>query len=644
MGIPDLWRLLRTSRLIKNGDDLSKLKGQRIAIDVSVLLHSFFGREENYILYGDTDVGMTSMNQFNNQLLKLSIIPIYVFDGQKMESDLKAATNRARQESRQEARAIFQSGYQAYCEGFSTDDGVDQQVESTSRGSTSLPSNKDSGIADRNEEYRRLVKAGFAAYETSSNLICDVIATLDLKEYSETTKSPSFLIAVGEADGLLADLAQKSFVFAIATIDSDLLCCGAKIINMRSQSGGVLFPFDWHRAEMTLDPDEFKQHIKTDCNRRTRSGAPAAPDDARLLFKILERPTRNRHLAELAILSGCDYASMQGFGMTTALRALAKFYDSENWSAQCRLTGESLMLILKETFSKESINHNQRRIKFIDEKIIRTVDETDTASFIKSINKIIIQIVNTLARAGGVLKSAPLRVHALNVVQKKGMVGIAKDWQPLRTSVAMAGADKGTLVPLIEKKRGGFSMPNQNPQVLLPHLWTGEWLSYTIDKLDVDNRPKMKYRGILRGMYLAQNGHVAAMHISNSSSTFYLQGLVDPTMKKDNGHCCFIEGVLKMCPPTQELDDRNTMVSEITRSGCDCVAGKGTCVHQCALVQRYMLYTSQLDLQQRVTEEEEEEDIEEDGKNKNHDGDQEHDKDTNATKKKSATPSKKRVR
>ena len=372
MGIPGLWKLFRGSGLLKRLQNLALVKGKCIAIDCSVLLHSFFGMDENYILYGDAEIGLAKVKRFHDELRRLSVCPVYVFDGNRLEG-LKVTTNEKRRQARAEARSKFQAMYAKYCSGFED-----------AASATGFDFGGDDGRTV-DGRYSEMMKVGFSAYQTTTDLMVSIFHFLELQDYdgSKEISRPTGIVATGEADGVLADLCKRNIVWALATIDSDLLLSRQRIINIRSPSGGLIFPFSWDIAEVLED-----DHVQSQLSKLAAGDKTKDNKSHERLFGLLRQPNSNRVLAELAILAGCDYTKIRGMAINTAIEGLYNFYrknNSENVPPPLDCNG--LVSILKAAFPND--NSPTERVD-----IVGVEAEDWLYSKYEKINRLLAKIVN----------------------------------------------------------------------------------------------------------------------------------------------------------------------------------------------------------------------------------------------------------
>lgn len=195
--------------------DLGALRSKTIVVDASVLLHFFCCMSLAYLLSGNTCDIAASLRHFHEEMLAAEIVPIYIFDGARSDDDLKSNVNADRAKARQVARDSF----------------IDLHHQDSL------------GYGDAADVPKRLLRLAKSAYATTRSLMNFAIDTLGLEEYSRDHPGrPCVLVASGEADGLLADFVIKKVAWAVATIDSDIIVAGVRVINLRATGGGLLFP------------------------------------------------------------------------------------------------------------------------------------------------------------------------------------------------------------------------------------------------------------------------------------------------------------------------------------------------------------------------------------------------------------------
>lgn len=249
---------------------LKKLRGSAVGIDLAGWLHKFAAKEyRSVVLTKDHTLVVKAVLGTAHSYVNAGIKPVFVIDGRHLPG--KGGTDAGRLEKRLKAQALVEAAL----------DGVemDDVIEAVQQGSE-LPVDIE----------RKTLQAAVAVGDA---VITDTMRELRAAGF-HVTKAPY------EADAQLACYDRLNVTQYTETVDSDLIVYGVRrVLTKVDHSSGTATLFDLSRwSEQTAS----NEHVP--------------------LLKLV-RKWGSRVLLFFAVLAGCDYVHLPGFGPKIAEKILA---------------------------------------------------------------------------------------------------------------------------------------------------------------------------------------------------------------------------------------------------------------------------------------------------------------------------------
>ena len=228
----DLWTDALGLFKNKPHEDLSKSKGQCIAIDVSILINKCNGREltqlctTNVPVYPSPEILEERVKPHVKNFVEAGIRPVLVFDGNAPE------VKKIEKHRRQQVRESYGQEYQTLLSNFCQQSKEEEGIMTT--------------ISD--EEYEKAIESRKKTAHPTEYDHAAVIAWA-------TEENIAMVGALFEADQQLVKLEKDGVVDGIATEDGDLVVLGGKKVYTKMSTK------DGHASFRVFDRDEFMNNL-----------------------------------------------------------------------------------------------------------------------------------------------------------------------------------------------------------------------------------------------------------------------------------------------------------------------------------------------------------------------------------------------